>query len=280
MKLTIKSFTIILVFVISTKSFAQETKQKYTAHNKGKIFISFGGNRDYYTKSDIRFQGDGFDFTVNNAVANDVPKGWHIDYINPLRMTIPQTNWRLGYFINDHYSISLGVDHMKYVFTQTQTANVTGYTNNGLNNYNNTPINFSDGTFLKFEHTDGLNYVMTEFSRFDDASAFFKFLKPLNSDKLQINLTEGIGVGILYPRTQATVLGNNEINKFHVSGYGISAKAGLNLTFYKYFFVQGELKTGYINMPNILITENNSDKASQHFGYFQTIVSFGVNFKI
>jgi hypothetical protein len=40
-------------------------------------------------------------------------------------MTIPQTNFRIGYFINDHYSIALGVDHMKYV-AQNQVANITG----------------------------------------------------------------------------------------------------------------------------------------------------------
>jgi hypothetical protein len=38
-------------------------------------------------------------------VAHDKPKGWHVDYINPV-MTIPQTNFRIGYFINDHYSIA------------------------------------------------------------------------------------------------------------------------------------------------------------------------------
>jgi hypothetical protein len=36
-----------------------------------------------------------------------------------------QTNFKLGYFINDHYSIALGADHMKYVVTQDQTANIT-----------------------------------------------------------------------------------------------------------------------------------------------------------
>jgi hypothetical protein len=41
-------------------------------------------------------------------------------------MTIPQTNFKLGYFINDHYSIALGADHMKYVVTQDQTGNITG----------------------------------------------------------------------------------------------------------------------------------------------------------
>jgi hypothetical protein len=33
-------------------------------------------------------------------------------------MTIPQTNFRMGYFISDHYSLAIGVDHMKYVLTK------------------------------------------------------------------------------------------------------------------------------------------------------------------
>jgi hypothetical protein len=34
------------------------------------------------------------------------------------KMTHSQTNFRIGYFINDHYSIALGVDHMKYVMAK------------------------------------------------------------------------------------------------------------------------------------------------------------------
>jgi hypothetical protein len=101
-------------------------KEKYTAHNKGKFTISWGGNRGYYTESDLHFIGDNYNFMVQSADSHDKPKGWHIDYITPGRMTVPQTNFKLGYFFTDKYSISLGVDHMKYVMTQNQTANITG----------------------------------------------------------------------------------------------------------------------------------------------------------
>ena len=120
------------IFLLTiTVSFAQEPikKEQYTAHNKGKFFIYWGGNRDSFTKSNIHFYGDDYDFTIYDVEAEDKPKGWHIDYINPVRMTIPQTNLRLGYFFSNHYMVTLGVDHMKYVFTQTQTANVTGTIN-------------------------------------------------------------------------------------------------------------------------------------------------------
>lgn len=281
-------FTFINLCALSQNISGQETdkhRQKFTAHNKGKIFAAFGGNRDTYTKSDIHFKGQNFDFTVSNAQAHDKPKGWNIDYINPTRFTIPQTNMKFGYFISDHYAVALNIDHMKYIFSQEQTANVTGTVNlpasdpgsihNGI--YNNTPVDFSDGTFLKFEHTNGLNYVHLELDRFDDISKIFRVR---NTDKFQLNITEGIGAGFLYPKTDATVLENREHDQFHVAGYGLSAKAGLNFTFFKYFYLQTELKGGYINMPDIEITYDSSEKASQHFMFFESIIYFGGIFKL
>ncbi len=278
-----KIFTAALVAFVFTNSLsAQEeikVQDKYTAHNKGKFFVSWGGNRDSYSKSDVTFKGKDYNFTIDNMTAHDKPKGWHIDYINPSRMTIPQTNFRLGYFINDHYNIAIGVDHMKYVMTQNQTANVTGNIATGSDfdgTYNNTPTVMTP-EFLKFEHTDGLNYVHTEVSRFDDISSLFGLP---NTDKVQINLTEGVGFGLLYPRTNTTLLGKERHDDFHVSGYGTSLKAGLNLTFFKHFYIQGELKGGYINMQDIRTTQSTDDKASQDFFFFQRIIAFGGIFKI
>lgn len=101
-------------------------QEKYTAKNKGKIFISWGGNRGYFTNSDIRFKGEDYDFTLYGVKARDKPKGWHMDYINPSRITIPQTNLKIGYFLSDHYSISIGFDHMKYVMQQDRSVKYSG----------------------------------------------------------------------------------------------------------------------------------------------------------
>jgi hypothetical protein len=82
---------------------------------------------------------------------------------------------------------------------------------------------------------------------------------------IKFNLTEGVGVGLLYPKTNATLLGKERYDDFHVSGYGTSLKAGLNLTFFKHFYIQGELKGGYINMQDIRTTQSIEDSASQDF---------------
>lgn len=281
---------VVLTFcAFSQYTFAQETAttpEKYTAHNKGKFFIYWGGNRENYTKSDIHFKGKDYDFTIDNVKAEDKGKGYHLDYINPAKMTIPQTNFRIGYYISDHYNVSIGLDHMKYVMTQNQVANVTGNINvppneegvatdyNGT--YNNTPT-VMDKDFLQFEHTDGLNYIHAQINRVDDISSWFNLP---NTDKFQINLTEGVGGGLLYPKTNTTLLNKERHDDFHVSGYGVSAQAGINFTFFKHFFIQGELKGGYINMNDIKTTKSNDDSASQHFGFLQRIITVGGIFRI
>jgi hypothetical protein len=274
-------FNIICLVVFTTFMNAQDvSSEKYTSHNKGKFYFFWGGNRDYYTKSDITFTGKDYNFTLENVEAKDRPKGWHADYINPARMTIPQTNFRMGYFINDHYNISLGLDHMKYVMTQNQVVNYTGnYPNAGTYGEtlpNNQLVLTKD--FLTFEHTDGLNYINSEFCRVDDISKLFGIR---NTDKFQINLTEGIGAGLLYPKTNAKLLGMQRHDDFHVAGYGVNAKVGLNFTFFKYFFIQTELKSGYIKMPSIQTTyQEDIDKAKQQFGYSQTVIAFGGIFRL
>ena len=283
--LTTKFLLIIVISVSNFNVFAQEQEtQKYTVNNKGKFVISWGGNRESYSKSDITFKGDDYSFTLQDVKAHDKPKGWHIDYINPTALTIPQTNFKLGYFITNQYLISVGVDHMKYVMTQNQTANIKGEINlpieqlgsafNGT--YNNVPIQLTED-FLKFEHTDGLNYINTEISRVDDISSIFKIK---NIDKIQINLTEGVGVGLLFPKTNTTLLQKERYDEFHVAGYGASVRVGLNFTFFKHFFIQTDLKGGYINMNDIRTTNSTSDSASQHFFFFQRIISLGGVFRL
>jgi hypothetical protein len=270
-----------LLFV-TVSVFSQETiksQDKYTSHNKGKFFVSWGGNRDSYSKSDITFKGTDYNFTIYDVTAHDKPKGWHIDYINPGRMTIPQTNFRMGYFVNDHYSVAIGVDHMKYVMNQDI---IVRYTGNYPNRYSYAE-GFGDHlvrlteSFLTFEHTDGLNYVNTEVSRHDDISKIFNIK---DTDKIQVNLTEGIGAGFLFPKTNAKVFNKERHDDFHVAGYGASVKAGLNVTFFKHFYIQTEVKGGYINMPDIQTTFSDTDSASQEFFFFQKIIAVGGLFRI
>lgn len=283
--MTIKPIIGIVFLLHSLNLIAQNSETvKYTGSIKGKFFVSWGGNRENFSKSDIHFKGEDYDFTIKDASAKDKPKGWHIDYINPTRITIPQTNVKVGYFISDHYTVSLGVDHMKYVMQRNLNKIVDGYINLPLSEpgstYNRTYNNentFVSEDFLKFEHTNGLNYVYAEIARVDDISSIFNLP---NTDKFQINITEGVGAGILYPKTNTTLLEKDRYDEFHLAGYGVSINAGLNFTFFKHFFMQLDLKGGYIDMPDIRTTSNTAESASQHFLYLQRVIAFGGVFNI
>lgn len=191
---------------------------------------------------------------------------------------------KIGYFISDKYTVSFGVDHMKYVMNRNRNRTINGFINlpnsetgsqyNGI--YNNQDF-FVSEDFLKFEHTNGLNYAYLEFARYDDISSVFNLQ---NTDKFQINITEGIGSGILYPQSNTTLLEKERYDEFHLSGYGISLHAGLNFTFFKHFFMQLDLKGGYFNMPDIRTTSNIKESASQHFFYLQRVISFGGIFRL
>jgi len=275
-----KIFITMLLGISTLTTFAQNAStERYTTHNKGKFFFYWGGNRAYYTNSDITFSGNNYNFTIKDVEAVDKPKGWHIDYINPLRMTIPQTNFHIGYHISDHYTISVGVDHMKYVMKNGQTVKMNGYINGSNTShdgtYNNTDKLLSDD-LLTFEHTDGLNYVVVEGARIDDISRLFGIR---NTDILQVNLTEGIGFGALYPKTNTKLLNKERYDEFHIAGTGVNAKAGLHLTFFKYFLIVGELKGGYINMYDVRTTYDIVDKAKHDFLFFETVLGIGGTFR-
>jgi len=278
-KLIIGFFLLMSICSFSQEKNTEDVKKAEKNTNKGKFFFYWGWNRANFSVSDIHFTGDNYDFTLRNVKAKDrqTPFSFN-DYLNPVNITIPQNNYRIGYFLKEHYTISLGVDHMKYVMVKDQTVKIDGEINSGTpfdGVYNNDDRILSED-FLQLEHTDGLNYVNVEVRRFDDIG----HLIGLNHRNFQINLTEGFGTGILYPRTDATLFNQEKHDKFHLAGWGASAVVGLNLTFFKYFFIQSDLKLGYIYLSDVKTTANINDKATQSFTFFERTVLFGGRFNI
>ena len=253
--------------------------EKYTQSNKGKIFVFYGGNGAIFTDSSLRISGEGYDFILHHLKAEDRPTKYPLDYLNPLQLSTPQTNYRIGYFFSNKYNISFGLDHMKYVMVQDQSVKISGTypTQYDGNQVNNGVVDLSDGKFLKFEHTNGLNYINVEVARFEDLS---KYLKIKDTDKFQLNLVNGLGAGILFPRTDATLFNKPRHDEFNVAGYGIHTKVGLNFLFFKHYFIQTDISGGYINMNNVKVSYDKSDKGSQDFFFLQGSAVIGTIWKI
>lgn len=270
-------FILTMMVLLTAQGIAncQSTSSIPSDYHKGSFYVFWGWNRGCFTNSDIQFKGDDYNFTLSNVIANDRQSPFDFAlYFSPQRLTIPQYNVRFGYFITDKYSISIGTDHMKYVMKNNQTVKINGYINNSGTEYDGNYVDQDivlKQNFLLFEHTDGLNYVNTELRRMDHL---------LQKKNFSLHLIEGVGIGALVPKTNTTLLAKPRHDAFHLSGYGTDLMVALNATFFKHFFVQSELKGGYINMPDIRTTQSKSDSANQHFFFAQANIVFGVNFNI
>ncbi len=259
---------LVLAYQGSAQSFLPSDQESH----KGKLFFYWGWNRAWYTKSDISFAGDNYNFTLKNVSAADRPS--HFDaniYLNPANATIPQYDFRIGYYFKDNFSLSFGFDHMKYVVRQFQTVKISGnIAQTGTSydgSYDNDDVMIQPG-FLSFEHTNGLNYLNFELRHLDPLLAF---------KNVKINIIEGVGAGGLYPKTDATLLDYDRNDEWHWSGFGFGALVGINAEFYRYFFIQSEVKGGFIDMPDIRITSIQTDQGKQTFFFSQLNIVFGAN---
>ncbi|SEM45702.1 hypothetical protein SAMN05421856_103342 [Chryseobacterium taichungense] len=237
---------------------------------KGTMFAFWGWNRAGFSDSDIRFKGNGYDFTLQNVTAHDRPSELTWDYINPGQVSKPQFNFRFGYFFKDDLALVVGTDHMKFVMDQDQTAKFTGNISDPTyaSMVQNGQVDLSSGEFLTFEHTDGLNYVN---------AGVEKYKNILTKKNFDVFWAYGAGAGVLLPKSNVKLFGNERSDRFHVAGFGLDARANINLVFWNHWMARVEGKFGYINMPDIKTTLNNKpDKASQDFVFYQ--INFGIGY--
>ena len=272
-----KFFKIFLIFFVGSFVFGQNSNNENTEigskkpfGKKGTMFVFWGWNRAAFSKSDIHFKGNGYDFVLHNVVAHDRPSDLSWDYINPKEVSIPQFNFRYGYFIKDNLAIVIAQDHMKYVMDQNQTVDITGKISDPVyeNMVQNGKINLADEKFLTFEHTDGLNYVNAGVEKYKNISS---------KEKVEILWAYGGGLGVMFPKSNVKLFGNERSDRFHVAGFGADVRTNINFIFWKRLMARVEAKFGYINMPDVKTTLNNKpDKASHDFVFGQ--INFGVGY--
>lgn len=272
-----KFFKIFLIFFVGSFVFGQNSNDENTEigskkpfGKKGTMFVFWGWNRAAFSKSDIHFKGNGYDFVLHNVVAHDRPSDLSWDYINPKEVSIPQFNFRYGYFIKDNLAIVIAQDHMKYVMDQNQTVDITGKISDPVyaNMVQNGKINLADEKFLTFEHTDGLNYVNAGVEKYKNISS---------KEKVEILWAYGGGLGVMFPKSNVKLFGNERSDRFHVAGFGADVRTNINFIFWKRLMARVEAKFGYINMPDVKTTLNNKpDKASHDFVFGQ--INFGVGY--
>ncbi|MBM9592424.1 hypothetical protein JWG41_20075 [Leptospira sp. 201903075] len=292
-----KIYFLLICSFLSTSIWADENSTPLTIHDKkGNWNIQWGYNRSYYTQSDINFRGPGYEYTLKGVDAKDKPESFKAEvYLNPSKFEIPQYNLKVSYFFTDRFFLAFGQDHMKYVVTQGQPVKYSGYIDPGVIAKNQMALSLESAVFiylfpehvqqmagyhggdqtitltpdiLKYEHTDGLNYLFLDFG----------WITPLYtaSDGLSgISLVSTIGAGPVVCRSDVRVLGKGQNNNFHLSGYGVSGYVATRYEFSRTYFIEFGGKGGYIDLTDVL-TSGGSNRASQNFGFLELVLSGGI----
>lgn len=256
----------------SLRSPAPKKQKPEPLSKKGQMFVFFGWNRAAFSNSDINFSGNGYNFQLNNVSAQDRPTKFGIVYVNPGWFTVVQYNFRAGYFIKDNLALVLGIDHMKYVMDQNQTVDFKGHISDPTYAamVQNGQVNLADEKFLTFEHTDGLNYENLGLERYQNL---------INKKNIDLVWSYGAGIGVMFPKSNVKLFGNERSDRFHVAGMGTDVRTSLNLVFWNHWMARLEGKFGYINMWDIKTTLNNKpDKARQDFVFGQVLAGIGYTF--
>lgn len=258
--------------------------KKKVSYDKGTLFVHWGYNRTKYTSSNIRFVGPGYDFTMQGAKAHDNPEKFSSVYFNPNSVSVPQFNWRIGYYFKKNWAISFGQDHMKYLFQHKNEVLLSGYINEGVDQvtnwegtYEGAPIVTDRGTF-HYESSDGLNYMRFELTRTD------QWLRLGELDRFAISTNMGLSVGGLLSYTdfrfaKTDINGNvvDDIRTISLSGYGISAHAGVRLEFFRNFYLMPNLSGGLMNHLKNRTRNNDPTSYAKHvfgFGEFNVVGGF------
>ncbi|MDZ4822417.1 MAG: hypothetical protein SH856_03055 [Flavobacteriales bacterium] len=266
-------------FLVGTTA-AQEESSILPRHRngtvrEGQIFIHWGYNRAYYNQSDIHFKGDGYDFTLHEARADDMPEEWNPKvYLSPTQFTVPQSNFRAGYYFHDNWGVSAGWDHMKYQLIQTQLLRISGYIDEEkyfdpeyTGTFNNDNILYTH-RFMDYHHSDGFNFIRVALDR----------RQPIWSSlnlKHELVFNGSLSAGAMMPWTDFTFFGEKHRNWPHFAGYGASLNMGMRFEFFRWFFLQANAQMGWSNLKDIILEESAASRAEQKITFFERSFALG-----
>lgn len=272
---------------------ADSTSGKHTKNEyviiRGKSYfprltVSWGYNRAAFTRSTLHFKGPGYDFSLNNVTGHDRPSGLKSgDYTHITRISIPQYNYAVGFQITDRWGVTLGMDHIKYVMDDNQTSHLFGTIDSSASpqwagNWNGETVTV-DPDFVKFEHTDGFNYLVGGVRYSLLRESFHVKEDGKNSyPKVYVRPFIGLDLGLMIPRTDVRIFGYGLNNRFHIAGVATSANVGAKVNFFKCLFLQANVRGGFATLPSVLIHNDAPDRAHHSLGFLEATVAIGGNF--
>jgi hypothetical protein len=247
---------------------------------QGAFFASLGFNRSWYSKSTIQFVGQGYDFSLAGSRAEDaVPAFDWKTYSNPAAIPSAQFSARFGYNVKRNFAISFAFDQMNYVFRNQNDVFLSGEINPTVD-----PVSGWSGTYLNepvivnssaFQYQNLVRMVRLEVMRLD------QLWKSDRKSTFGISSIVGVGVGPVLSRTDFLFGGQSSKNTNSLSGFVVSANAGLRAEFFQRFFLQSKMSAGYVRQGHAKTSSTTSNAHTKHgFAFSSWEMSAGMFFYI
>jgi hypothetical protein len=238
-----------------------------------RLYVSWGYNRARFSRTDTTFHTPEGVFTIYGAQGYDRPTPFDPKvYFNPANFSIPQYNLTLGWQFHRRFAVELNHDHMKWVFDSNQGYEMSGeysptlYVDDSAHQGSwdpGLPVTFEqvkstrDATWIRFEHTNGYNYV----------SASLLYRQPIllmAQDRVGLEVNGGAGLGLFIPQTSVHVrkdapgnwVGND--NPFHIAGHGVHLNGGLRVTWYDRIFFQATARASWVRVTHALLDRSGA----------------------
>ncbi len=241
--------------------------QDQRIQRKGEFYFSWGYNKDWYTKSNVKIKQNelGNNYQFKNVSGHDHP-GWDEKDFFSKDLTIPQYNYRLGYFFNDkkNLGIEINFDHTKFIITDGQYAKIKGYIRN--RNVDSSLI-FSENQGFFYFLNNGANFLLFNITR------RWQWYRCKN---IKIDFLGKAGIGPVIPHVENSFFEQRNDPGFQFGGWNTGVEGAMRATFFRHLYLEVAGKLDYALYSNLKVYKGTAKHA---FNTAELILSLGYTFK-
>lgn len=262
-------FILFSLLLIGYQGASSQLKPKLNTNGKGAIFAQVSYNSSIYSKSNVSFVSNTYDFTLNNTMVRDNIEGNGLNSF--FSSSSPQFGVKIGYYVAVKWAIVASFDRYNTFLVDQQNVGLNGTFAPGTNSKYSGPYDEEitlDRNDFNLAQRNGINYFAIGVQRadqlFKSRSAAFSF-----------QTVYGLKIGGLFTKVDFTYDDYTTRGISSFSGFGLSANLGLKFDFWQHVFLQLGVDGGLLNQGKIKTSNTQGETAKQVVGFFSPNVSLG-----
>ena len=219
------------LFFISSFFLKAQNNNPFTSN----FYFAWGYNAEWYSHSTISVSQPAFG---NNYQLRDISGadriGWDKLFFHAL--TVPQYNYRLGFFFKKHpsWGFEINFDHTKYQLIAGQDAHIVGSIHN---QHVDTNMIIQNGYFV-WKLNNGANFFC-----FNITKRFF--IGATKNRKFRLYNIFKAGAGPTVPHVENILLGEANTPHFQLGGWNVGLEANYRLEIGRFFYMDLAQKVDY-----------------------------------